>query len=242
MNKLLIILTISILFFTALPGVEASEQKFKAEITFYQNESPEINSVEIVDTERVTIFREGEEHEVSLRTGDGETIFESSLAIMFEHIAHRGVNETTGEVMMERISTSNVTEEVFITVDNQASVLEVEDGNGVSNVSLTEVLCSLSGSCTEYCDHHDAEVVACTCGDGVCQPHENVELCPEDCETDTEVGVSSEDSIFRSYSIYILLGILAVLAAIYILKKIAEKEESNENPDRYNPNSSDLNR
>lgn len=231
---------IFLIFFVLLLSISVTaEDRFKIETTFYENGSVEINEATQIQASRVTSLYELERnYTLEAVNNQDEVEFRKSIPVSFE----TPIRFEDGGVHDHREAVSR---SIFLRYNQNITnfIIYLEDERKAS-VDLKEELCSLTGPCTDYCDYHDAEVIACTCGDGVCHEHENAEFCPEDCGAEVDYPVNTPDTGLSEYWYYILALIaISIIAGILLLlnrmETEEEKEENNENefndfdPNRY---------
>lgn len=81
----------------------------------------------------------------------------------------------------------------------------------VFSIDLEEEFCQSDGECPAFCDGKGVDI-DCSCGDGLCQPHESEDTCPEDCAADTggeDPGAGQDDGGFSL--LFIGMGVIVLL-------------------------------
>lgn len=221
----IILLLILITGLASSQNFEKSEkEKLAVNVTFYNDSEPEINGVSNIETERVTAFSEEGTHQIKTINEQSETVFEGSVNLAFR--SPKGFGSSEYE------TTDSISRQLFIDFQREATEIKVEGPRGEDSKDLVESICDLQGECTEYCRENDAEVLSCTCGDGVCQEElGEQEFCREDClETRETGGEEKATEGFRSPWLYIGVFLALVLAALIVYSSVEVESDDKEGP------------
>lgn len=197
----------------AADDVNDEERIFTLDITLYEAGGGELEDVDIQEG-TVTNFANFEvaepTHELLITDRDtGDTLFQQDLHVSFA-LHPTPVNESVdtelGTVEEQEYfwrlpydwSAKNLTLYEFERGDTDGHDHDVEIDHDtrdvVFTVDLEDEFCSgePDGECRSFCDGKQVDV-DCSCGDGVCHPHESEETCPEDCVDDTGIGDDPTD-------------------------------------------------
>ncbi len=219
--KIIIILLFLLTSFSA--AQRAERPLFYTEIEFFENgTTPRIHEFEYRESVATPHFPSEEgDYEIKIIDEENEEIFEEVLQINF-----RIWDVPDGPHYRE-----SVIREFWIPYDIESKEIKlIQNGEVSDTVKIPDILCETDGECTDYCDYHDAPVIDCTCGDGVCHDWESVDTCPEDCITVPEEEEDVEEEPERDLTevvsdqaiIIILVGFI-VATVFYTMKKVEKR-------------------
>jgi hypothetical protein len=190
----------------------ASQEKFKVDVTFYDDTEAEIGNVKILNATKT-----------------------SNLGLVDENYSLKGVSNNKSEILSYKLPVSylnyvntrqggfkvtknKVEKNIFIPYEASIETLQVwRDGEKEDEYNLERKLCGYDGQCNSYCLGKGIDV-DCTCGDSVCQDNESEELCPSDCgessgpvDTDENQSVDGQEGSQSFWWLYVFLGCLLLV-------------------------------
>lgn len=209
---------------------QGEPNKLEAEITFHSNYSVTVDNVQRVNSERMTNLAPGNNFKVRTEDEDGNRISSNEFSLNFNQTLHRGYNETSGEVIIENKKLPNITRKIFLEDSIDAKYLIVETPRGSVEIDLVNRICVQGSKCTNFCAENDAQILECTCGNGMCDQGEDFEICPQDCADEIDNGESSKLYETLGDRKYVFIGIflLIVLVVVYLVYSSMEVERDGE--------------
>lgn len=195
-----------------------SQKKFEIDANFYNDSRSEINNVEIVNTSKNTVYRRLDQNfSLKAKGSNGDLILSEEVPITFSNF----VRTKSGGFEIEQEKVNSV---LYVAYDRDISRFEIyENGQKKSEFKLKNNICVNDGKCSDYCKERGVDI-DCTCGDGVCQEHENEELCSEDCSTSSgdpskdPSNQSNEESGNGFQWLYVVIGVLVTGLLIVIFR------------------------
>ena len=207
----------------ALPLV-STQDVFYVQMDLHKNDTGSLDKVRIIDGEAQEYYGEEGPYGFVVEDQSGREIWSQSREISW-------VILTNPPTATETLPLS-----LRIPYNKSASSLIVEkNGNSILSFDIAERICELNDDCNSYCKGKEM-VLACTCGDNVCQEDLNErELCPQDCsqssDTTTEAdeqdqsdsgnvseGVDQAEVVDSGTNtgILVIIGILALIGAVIL--------------------------
>lgn len=165
-----------------LPVVSAT-QVFYVQLEVHKNETAEIKNIQVIDGEEQDYYGTEGPYNFYAANRNGEVLWSQERKMNWVILTNPPTPTDTLLVSLR------------IPYNKSASVIGVEKkGDTVIEENITERLCGYDNACSSYCSGKGVDP-DCTCGDGVCQSHENAEICFEDCgEADVDDGFDGSGS------------------------------------------------
>ncbi len=192
---------ITLIFFIIVVLTAVSGQKsFEAEINVFNNNTAKFNGLNIVDEQAESYQGGSGSYILEAKNSNGDVIWSQNRSINF-FLFTQPPTELDNKI-----------QSFSIPYNKNITRLELrKNGQSLISISLEDQLCEYDRKCSAYCKERGVDI-DCTCGDGVCQEHENAELCSDDCSTSSVENTEPSDKEGEDGSsfqwTYILVGVL----------------------------------
>lgn len=151
MKKTILILLLTL--FVA-SGALAAEKRFKADLTFYGNDTDVvINSFELIDSRQLTPLNdESGNYKFSLRDSSGEVLYEGSRLVSFRAVGPPGPRSDQG--YSNAVDTRSMS--FWFNYSSEMETFEVrKNGELVEELSIADKVCLERDICSRYCESRD---------------------------------------------------------------------------------------
>lgn len=195
MNRVLQLgIVVALLCMTAPPTVAADAVEipgdiFVLDLTLMRNGTVNMSSVTIEEGQPTNFGEHDAQeptHRLTMLSQDGEELYSQGLKIEFKVYPYgRDPYFIDERDFYWRLP--------YMQNASRVQLRDLEADDTVFTINLTDRFCAYDQQCPAFCAGKNVDA-DCTCGNDVCEEHENVELCRQDCGDRDPSGVRTREA------------------------------------------------